>query len=456
MVRLFSVYLPVRTLVLMLGEAFIFVGSFLLAAAIQWGPESAVVLNSQNLAKILAVSAIAVLCAYYLDLYDPRQLTCGAEAYSRMLIVLSLLAFLLAAIGYVSPSFLLGRRVFVVGLIILTVALLSWRAAYAWLARKPYLREHVYVLGAGERARSLIETIRERTDVPMEIIGWAGALGNGSLTRETLGEAVDGLRSKGEVDRVIVALNDRRGMLPVRELLELRLHGVRVEDSVSVMEKISGKIAVDELHPSTLIFSDGFRLNMASLVARRCVSILVSLTGLLLVLPLIPLVVLAIKLTSDGPVLFRQERVGRYGETFTLFKFRTMRHDAENGTGPVWAADNDPRITAVGKFLRKSRLDEIPQLWNVLKGNMGFVGPRPERPEFVQWLTEAIPYYHLRHMIRPGVTGWAQVQYEYGASLEQSKQKLQYDLYYIKHMSVMLDLVILFKTVKTVIAARGH
>jgi lipopolysaccharide/colanic/teichoic acid biosynthesis glycosyltransferase len=155
-------------------------------------------------------------------------------------------------------------------------------------------------------------------------------------------------------------------------------------------------------------------------------------------------------------VLFRQERVGRLGETFTLFKFRTMRQDAEHGTGPVWASNNDPRITPVGRFLRKSRLDEIPQLWNVLKGNMGFVGPRPERPEFVQWLTEAIPYYHLRHMIRPGVTGWAQVQYQYGASLEQSKQKLQYDLYYIKHMSVMLDLVILFKTVKTVIAARGQ
>jgi sugar transferase (PEP-CTERM system associated) len=450
------VYLPVRTLVLMLGEAFIFVGSFLLAAAIQWGPDSAIVLNGQNVAKILAISAMAVVCAYYLDLYDPRQLTCGTEAYSRMLIVLSVIAFLLAALGYAFPTFLLGRRVFVVGLIILTVALLSWRAAYSWLVRKPYLREHVYVLGAGDRARGLIEAIRQRPDVPMEIIGWAGALGNGSLTRETLAEAVDGLRSKGKVDRVIVALNDRRGTLPVRELLELRLHGVRVEDSASVMEKISGKIAVDELHPSSMIFSDGFRVNAGSFIARRCVSILVSLTGLLLVLPLIPLIVLAIKLTSDGPVLFRQERVGRLGETFTLFKFRTMRQDAEHGTGPVWASNNDPRITPVGRFLRKSRLDEIPQLWNVLKGNMGFVGPRPERPEFVQWLTEAIPYYHLRHMIRPGVTGWAQVQYQYGASLEQSKQKLQYDLYYIKHMSVMLDLVILFKTVKTVIAARGQ
>ncbi|MGE0405056.1 MAG: TIGR03013 family XrtA/PEP-CTERM system glycosyltransferase [Candidatus Korobacteraceae bacterium] len=455
MVRLFSIYLPVRTLVLMLGEALIFVGSFVLAAAIQWGPESAAILNGPNFAKILAISAMAVVCAYYLDLYDPRQLNCGSEAYSRMLIVLALLAFLLAAIGYFFPSFLMGRRVFVVALIILTISLLSWRAAYAWLVRKPYLRERVYVLGAGDRARTLIEAIRERPDVPMEIIGWAGALGNGSFTRETLGEAVEALHTKGKVDRVIVALNDRRGTLPVRELLELRLRGVRVEDAASVLEKMSGKIEVDALHPSALIFSEGFRLHTGLLVARRLISVLMSLTGLLLVLPLIPFVVLAIKLTSDGPVLFRQERVGRYGETFTLFKFRTMRQDAESGTGPVWAADNDPRITPVGRFLRKSRLDEIPQLWNVLKGDMGFVGPRPERPEFVQWLTEAIPYYHLRHMIRPGVTGWAQVQYQYGASLEQSKQKLQYDLYYIKHMSLMLDLVILFKTVKTVITARG-
>ncbi len=456
MVRLFSIYLPVRTLVLMLGEAFIFIGSFVLAAAIQWGPDSPAILDSGNVAKILAVAAMAVICAYYMDLYDPRQLNCGSEAYSRMLIVLALLAFLLAALGYVFPSFLLRRRVFVVGLIILTISLLSWRAAYAWLVRKPYLRERVYVLGAGDRARGLIEAIRSRPDVPMDIIGWAGALGNGSVTREHLSEILQGMSKKGKVDRVVVALSDRRGTLPVRELLNLRLSGVQVEDVGSVMEKISGKIEVDELHPSALIFSEGFRVNTGLLVARRLVSILVSLSGLLMVLPLIPFVVLAIRMTSPGPVLFRQERVGRYGIPFTLFKFRTMRQDAENGTGAVWATSNDPRITSVGRFLRKTRLDEIPQLWNVLKGDMGFVGPRPERPEFVQWLTEAIPYYNLRHMIRPGVTGWAQVQYEYGASLEQSKQKLQYDLYYAKHMSLMLDLVILFKTVKTVITARGH
>jgi sugar transferase (PEP-CTERM system associated) len=454
LVRLFSVYLPVRTLVLMVGEACIFVGSFLLAAAIQWGPQSSDILQAQNLVKIFAVAAMAVVSAYYLDLYDPRQLNCGSEAYSRMLIVLALLSFLLAALGYLFPSFLLNGRVFVVGLIILTISLLSWRAAYAWLVRKPYLREHVYVLGSGERAQGLMEAIRSRPDVPMDVIGWAGALGD-TVTREQLAEAVDGLRRKGGVDRVIVAITDRRGTLPVRELLDLRLSGVRVEDAASVLEKMTGKIAVDELHPSALIFSDGFRTNTALLLGRRLVSISVSLLGLLMVLPLVPFIVLAIKLNSAGPVLFRQERVGRFGAPFMLYKFRTMRQDAEDGTGAVWASQNDPRITRVGAFLRKTRLDEIPQLWNVLKGDMGFVGPRPERPEFVQWLTEAIPYYHLRHMIRPGVTGWAQVQYQYGASLEQSKQKLQYDLYYIKHMSLMLDVLIMLKTIKTVLTGEG-
>jgi exopolysaccharide biosynthesis polyprenyl glycosylphosphotransferase len=191
------------------------------------------------------------------------------------------------------------------------------------------------------------------------------------------------------------------------------------------------------------------------LLVRRVVSIAISLVALLCCLPLIPFIALAIKVSSPGPVLFRQQRVGRGGSLFTVYKFRTMRQDAEAGTGAVWATKGDPRITRIGSFLRKSRLDEIPQLWNVLKGDMGFVGPRPERQEFVMWLEQKIPYYELRHIIRPGVTGWAQVRYQYGASLEESKQKLQYDLYYIKHMSLALDLFILFETVKTILLRRG-
>jgi sugar transferase (PEP-CTERM system associated) len=262
------------------------------------------------------------------------------------------------------------------------------------------------------------------------------------------------LRQQKSVDRIVVALSDRRGTVPSRELLDIRLSGVVVDEASTLLEKIAGKIEIDDLHPSAMIFSEGFKLNRTNLLLRRLTSFIASFVGLALCLPLIPLIALLVKLDSPGPVFFSQERIGRRGKTFKVHKFRTMRQDAEAG-GAKWATKNDPRITRVGMFLRKTRLDEIPQLWNVLKGDMGFVGPRPERPEFVQWLSEAIPYYNLRHIIRPGLTGWAQVRYQYGASLEETKQKLQYDLYYIKHMSVALDLFIVFETVKTVLLRRG-
>ena len=205
-----------------------------------------------------------------------------------------------------------------------------------------------------------------------------------------------------------------------------------------------------------MIFSQGFRVHEGVLMLRRVLSMTIATVIAMLALPVIPFIILAVKLSSRGPILFSQQRVGRYGKVFRLYKFRTMCADAERQSGAVWAQQNDPRITSVGKFLRKTRLDELPQLWNVLNGDMAFVGPRPERPEFVKWLSDSIPYYNLRHMVRPGLTGWAQVRYRYGASLEDTKQKLEYDLYYIKHISVLLDLLIIFETMKTVVLGRGH
>ena len=218
---------------------------------------------------------------------------------------------------------------------------------------------------------------------------------------------------------------------------------------------ISGRIEVENLYPSWLVFSQGFRRDTSFVVMRRMISVSVSLIGLILASPLIPLIMLAIRLDSRGPVFYTQTRVGKAGKVFKVVKFRTMRQDAEALSGPKWAGDNDPRITRVGKFLRSSRLDEIPQLWCVLKGDMAFVGPRPERPEFVEWLSKEIPYYGVRHMVRPGLTGWAQVKYKYGSTVEDSREKLQYDLYYIKNASIGLDLVIMFLTVKTVLLRRG-
>ena len=314
-------------------------------------------------------------------------------------------------------------------------------------------RERVYVVGTGDRAQRLLGGLR-RQALGVEVVGWTGDI-EGEHTRQAMASHLVSVARERGVHRVIVAMADRRGTLPVEELLALRLAGVKVEEATSWLEKISGCIDVDHLYPSWLIFTEGFKLNTLRRVVRRILNFTAALIGVVVTLPLLPLVALAIRLDSPGAVLYRQIRVGRGGKTFYCYKFRTMRSDAEADTGATWALDNDPRITRVGKFLRSSRLDEIPQLWCVLKGDMHFVGPRPERPEFVEWLSKEIPYYGVRHVVRPGITGWAQVQYKYGNTLEDAREKLQYDLFYIKNASVGLDLLIMFQTVKIVTLGRG-
>lgn len=456
MVRLFNVYYPVRLVVLFGGELLLISISFLMAVLIGFGPDTFLVLNYEfGYYKILGITVLALLCLYYFDLYDLQRMRSRGETYSRLLIVVGALALLLAGIGYLLPDFMIGNSVFLVGLIILTAMLFSWRMVYGWMVGKPFLRERVYVLGDGNRAARLVEALRNRVELGMDVVGWSGELQYDAPTRESLGQRLIALREQGAVDRVIVALSNRRGTMPVSELLDLRLHRVRVEEATDLLEKMFGKIEVDELHPSWLVFAEGFRLSPLYLVVRRVISLASSLLLLLAVLPLLPVIALAIKLTSPGAVLYRQKRVGRNGVVFNCYKFRTMREDAEADTGPTWAGDEDPRITPVGLWLRRLRLDELPQLWNVFRGDMAFVGPRPERPEFVEWLSREIPYYNLRHVVRPGITGWAQVSYQYGASLEEAREKLKYDLYYIKNVSVSLDLYIIFLTVKIVLFGRG-
>jgi sugar transferase (PEP-CTERM system associated) len=456
MVRLFHVYYPVRTLILLAGEAMVVCLSFLASAWIEFGSDSYLVLNYEGgLYKILATTALVVICSYYFDLYGPRQQSSWVETSLRLLFVLGTASFSLAIIGYWFPEFMLGRHVYLVGIIILSAALVLWRGAYAWLLGQPYLQERVYVLGSGERATRLVEAIRTRKDLGMDVVGWAGALAHSTPGHDDLAKALRDLAGRSAIDRIIVAVDDRRNTLPLRELLNLRLQAVKIEEASSWLEKISGKIDVQYLQPSALIYSEEFRLGTGFLIVRRVSSFIIAALALVVCLPLIPLIALVVKLSSPGTILFRQNRVGRRGEVFTLYKFRTMRQDAESQTGAVWAGKNDPRVTRVGRLLRRTRLDELPQLWNVVIGDMGFVGPRPERPEFVQLLTEKIPYYNLRHVIRPGLTGWAQVCYQYGASVEDAQEKLQYDLYYIKHVSLMLDLLIVFKTLKTVLQGRG-
>ena len=456
MVRIFQVYYPVRTLALLFGDALALTLSFAAAVLLQFREDSMLELQYNfGFMKILAIAAGALLLAHYLDLYSPNELTSISEAYVRLYALLGGISIVLAVFGFIWPYAVIGNNSSFYGIVFATGTLSVWRAFFTWTASKNFMRERVYVLGEGDRARRLIDTLRKRADLGMEIVGWSGALGgDGSLRRESLAQTLTSFRTDNPVDTVILALEDRRGTIPTRELLDLRLSGVRVEEATTLLEKTSGSIDLEALHPSWLIFSDGFRINHSMLLARRALSIAVSLMLLVIVSPLLPILALAIKVTSSGPVFYRQKRVGLHGFVFDVVKFRTMRPDAETGRA-VWAGKNDPRVTAIGRFLRKFRLDEIPQLWNVLRGDMGFVGPRPERPEFVEMLSREIPYYGLRHVIRPGLTGWAQVRYRYATTIEDSKEKLQYDLFYIKNLSIGLDLLILFETAKTVLLRRG-
>jgi sugar transferase (PEP-CTERM system associated) len=461
-IRLFRVHYPLRALILLGGEALIVWFSFVLGIrAASWLSEigfprpQVLLLNgeSQLNFKILVITGVVLLLSHWSDLYDVSRLSAKWEHPFRLLRVIACVALALAVLGDLYPSLLPGNYSALYGLIILMFALFCWRAAYSWMVKQPFLRERVYVLGTGTRAERLVSGLREPAR-GIEVVGWSGDV-VGELTRETMASHLLGLVRLRGVHRVIVAMPERRGALPVEELLELRFDGVKVEDATSWLERISGKIEVDLLNPSWLVFAEGFRFSTFYRKVRRVVNFSAAFIGGVLSLPLVPFIALAVKLGSPGPVFYHQKRVGRMRATFYCYKFRTMHEDAEADTGATWADDDDPRITRVGKVLRIFRLDEIPQLWCVLKGDMHFVGPRPERPEFVEWLGEKIPYYGLRLVVRPGITGWAQVNRKYGNTRDDALEKLEYDLFYIKNASLGLDLWIMFQTIKIVLLRRG-
>lgn len=454
MIRIFSSYVPSRTLVLIGGEvAMVFLSFGLAILLCIHGDYGKAIYDQSNLFRVLIIALVALVCSHHFQLHDPGGLTHNRAAYPRILLMVGILTLVIAILTRVFPIFLISRDTFFVGLFLLAVTWLLWRWAYVRLIFLPSLREGVLILGDGERARKIHTTITERPELGMDLVGWARE--GVEAAPEDLGRKIRELANDGRIHRVIVAMRDRRVNMPVKDLLELKLHGVRVDDGTTLLEKISGKVEVDELHPSWMIFGDGFKLSSKYWYVRRAVSMFLALALTLATLPLIPIIMLLIRMTSKGPLLYKQKRTGLRGQVFDCYKFRTMRQDAEVDSGPTWASDDDPRVTTVGHYLRRTRLDEIPQLWNVLKGDMAFVGPRPERPEFVAQLSEQIPFYNLRHVARPGLTGWAQINYGYGSSVEEAKEKLRFDLYYIRNISVMLDLLIVFNTIRAVIIGRG-
>jgi sugar transferase (PEP-CTERM system associated) len=441
-------------ILLLAGELTAIIASFSLAVIIRFHSGSLLVLQG-SFWKIIAIAGFTVLCAYYLELYNLRGLSQSREVYSKVFKLIGIVALFFALIAVKSPDILGEKNVPLVGLLILTPIWIFWRATHQRLILNPSFRQRVYLIGEGTLARRVRETLEFRRELGMDIVGWSRYTDTENNAEESLQEILRTLGEKHEIEKIIVALSDRRQRMPVKELLELKLRGVAIEEGTTLLESISGQIEVEELRPSWLIFGDGFRLQPKHWFARRVVSTISATILTILTLVFVPFIALLIKLTSKGPVLYSQKRVGLNGKVFRCYKFRTMRSDAEADTGPTWACDDDPRITKVGHFLRASRLDEIPQLWNVLKGDMAFVGPRPERPEFVEKLNQAIPYYNLRHATRPGITGWAQTLYKYGNTVEDSTEKLRYDLYYIKNCSPGLDLWIIFNTIRTVLLGKG-
>jgi sugar transferase (PEP-CTERM system associated) len=356
------------------------------------------------------------------------------------------------------PAITIGGRIFLTALGLLLVAVPSVRLGLVRLTGDASLVERVVILGTGSRARALALQIWNQHEFAYLVVGFVDDRPT-ALTSDdplVLGSRTDLPRiiAENRVERIVVSMSDRRGSMPVDDLLQAKMSGVRVEDAATMYERITGKILIDDIKPSWLIFSDGFRASRVTRALKRGFDMCVAAIGLVLAAPLMALTALAIRLESPGPIFYCQERVGVNGHPFTLTKFRSMRVDAEQGT-PIWATDKDHRVTRVGRIIRMTRLDELPQLWNVLKGDMSCVGPRPERPFFVEQLAAEIPFYNTRHVVRPGVTGWAQVKYRYGSTVEDAREKLRYDLYYIKHQSIAFDLTILIDTVRVVLFRQG-
>lgn len=416
--------------------------------------------------RVLLVAVITQLSLYFNDLYEFKTSDNIIDVATRLIQSIGGTSVVLAVIYFIQPEAIIGRWIFFISVIFLLFFLVSWRLLYTLTIKKRLFAEKAILLGSGELARDIMKEISLRRDVGYDV---RMALGDdreketirdrkGRLENVPLRYGFDGIcdiTEAEEASSIIVALDQKRGVMPYRELLKCKLRGLDIIDGESFYERIAGKVLVEKINPSWLIFSDGFVKSRASRLTKRLVGLLLSSMMILMVLPIILVTALAIKLDSRGPVLFSQERVGEEGKIFTIYKFRSMKADAEKQTGPVWAGEDDPRITWVGKVIRKLRIDELPQLWNVLRGDMSFVGPRPERPFFVEKLKQSIPYYNERFAVKPGITGWAQIKYPYGASEEDALEKLKYDLYYIKNMSLVMDLMVIFHTVKIVLLGRG-
>ncbi|HVE56498.1 MAG TPA: TIGR03013 family XrtA/PEP-CTERM system glycosyltransferase [Pyrinomonadaceae bacterium] len=453
-----------RTIGLLLADAAIIYGGIILAMYLRLGVEGSRYQLSENNGwlKITLATAVCALILYFYDLYEYTVMTNRRELMLRLVQALGIAWALLALLFYFVPPLLIGRGVSVISVPLVLALILSWRVLIHYLMGHPEIGEKILVVGTGQAARDTAEAVLERRDAGYRIVGFVTE--NGIKPQTKIGETtvigttedLEIIVRNEKVDRIVIAVRERRGTFPTETLLKMSLTGdVNIEECTSFFERVTGQVHIDMLRPSWLIFAGRRKDTRLRTAIREIIHRGLGLIGLVLSLPIAVLTAILIKLESKGAIFYRQERVGKNGKIIKVIKFRSMRTDAEKDGVPIWAIAGDDRVTRIGKIIRKIRVDEIPQFWNILKGEMSFVGPRPERPHFVAQLAEEIPFYEHRHLVAPGLTGWAQIKYPYGASVADARQKLQYDLYYIKNQSLALDLVIVFETVKTVLFGKG-
>ncbi|MBI2689890.1 MAG: sugar transferase [Acidobacteria bacterium] len=463
MIRLFQVFIPTSVVALLISEVILLFLCFVVAMVSILDVDPEFMMFYDGGAPRIAIAVVSILMGlYFQDLYTELRIRSRIFLVQQFMMAVGLSFLVQAMSTYVNPNLILPRWVMIYASGMILVLLPAWRYMFCRLVLTSINAPPVLLMGTSTILGEISRHLQERIEMGFRVVGYLDDTG-GSDPKTDMGAipclgTVDDLREVVDAKkpvRIVVGMSERRARLPVYELLDFRLAGIHVEEAAALYESCFGRVSTRNLRPSQLVFSSELGPSTRSVGLQKIYSFLAALIGAILMLPIMLIAALLVRITSKGPVLYRQTRVGLNGKHISVLKFRSMFVDAEARTGAVWASKNDPRITIVGKYLRKFRIDEFPQFWNVLKGDMSFVGPRPERPEFVQALSEKIPFYRQRHCVKPGLTGWAQINHKYGDTIEDTITKLEYDLYYIKHISFSLDIYIILNTLKTVLLGRG-
>ncbi|MCC7235765.1 MAG: sugar transferase [Bryobacterales bacterium] len=453
--------IPASVLGAIVCEITLIVSAYTVAAFLHSDIDPTVWLMYENGWPRIALMVVGILLGLYLqDMYDNLRSPSKVMLLQQICLVFGFAFLFQAVLSYLRPELVLPRWMMMTGSLFLLVALPLWRMALSGAITGNLAAERVLFVGSSPASVQVAHQINQRPEYGLAV---AGFLEDTELNEEASGEGpllgplgnIKRVVEEQNVSRIVVGLRESRQQMPVSQLLDLGFGGIKIEEAATTFEYVFRRVCTEQIRPSQLIFTTRLGPSELMVRAQSMYSWVIALAGVLITLPVMVLAAILVKLTSPGPALYQQRRVGLNGRIFTIYKFRSMRADAEAKTGAVWAVRNDPRVTTLGRFLRKSRIDELPQLFNVLRGEMSIVGPRPERPEFVATLSEQIPFYRQRHVVRPGITGWAQINHKYGDTIEDTVKKLEYDLYYIKSLSPGLDFLVMFHTVKVMLLSRG-